>query len=93
MVHSMMQHIEPNYSCIIAQVGPAQRSLIHYFGGIVTTDIYLENNGQSCTYLIYQDIWDADNDIELPWHMIWEGGRAGDKVERYTLYKREIGLN
>ena len=93
MVHSMMKHIEPNYGCIIAQVGPAQRGLIHYFGEIATTDIYIENHGQSCDYLIYQDISGADNHIGLPWHMIWEGGRTGDRVERYRLYKREIGLN
>ena len=93
MVHSMMRHIDPNYDCIIAQVGPAQRGLIQYYGRIVTTDIYIEKNGQSCDYLIYQDHSEADNHIGLPWSMIWEGGRVGDRAERYRLYKREIGLD
>ena len=91
MITSMMMHIDPIHNCVIAQVGPAQRGLIHYYGNIKTTKVYLENDGHSCDYLIYQDRWGAPNDIGLPWSLLWEGGRAGDRSERYRLYKREAG--
>ena len=91
MIASMMMHIDPIHNCVIALVGPAQRGLIHYYGNIKTTKVYLENDGHSCDYLIYQDRWGTPNDIGLPWSLIWEGGRAVDRSERYRLYKREAG--
>ena len=57
MITSMMMHIAPIHNCVIAQVGPTQRGLIHYYGNIKTTKVYLENDGHSCDYLIYQGRW------------------------------------
>jgi hypothetical protein len=37
---SMAASINTQYNCVIAQVGPAQRSLIHYHASIETTDVY-----------------------------------------------------
>jgi len=89
MVKSIMLQLDAEHDCIITQVGPAQRGLIQYFGGIETTNIYLDNNSQNCNYLIYQDRQDDDNHIGAPWELIWEGGRSGDRDERYRLYKRD----
>ncbi len=87
---SMAASINTQYNCVIAQVGPAQRSLIHYHASIATTDVYEERDGKVCDYLIHQDQWDSQNTIGLPWLLIWEGGRSGDKSERYRLYRREL---
>lgn len=89
MVKSMVSNLDIERDCLITQVGPAQRGLIHYFGKIKTTDVYLDNNSQTCEYLIYQGRWDDDNHIGSPWSLIWEGGRSGDRSERYRLFKRE----
>jgi MFS family permease len=92
MVKSIMSQLDTAQDCIITQVGPAQRGLIEYFGGIKTTNIYLDNNSQHCNYLIYQDRWDDDNHIGPPWELIWQGGRSGDRSERYWLFKRDLRL-
>ena len=89
MIESMTRHINPQHNCIIAQIGPAQRGLVHYFSNLETIDTYKQTEGKSCDYLIHQDRWDNDDSIDLPWRLVWEGGRPGDTAERYRLYKRE----
>ncbi len=90
MVRSITSNLDIERDCIITQVGPAQKGLIAYFGEIETTDIYLDNENQNCNYLVYQDRWDDDHQIGSPWSLIWEGGRPGDRTERYRLFRREM---
>jgi len=92
MALEMRAHMPKKYNCIISQdVGDAQRAMLDYFGGIVTSQIYSRAGTQSCDLLITQDRWDDDSDIGVPWQLIWEGGRAGDRNERYRLYQRTQG--
>ncbi len=89
MVIELSAHMPEKYGCVISQdVGDAQRAMLHYFGGIVTTLIYRRSPEQSCELLITQDRWEDGNTIGEPWRLLWEGGRAGDRHERFRLYER-----
>jgi 4-amino-4-deoxy-L-arabinose transferase-like glycosyltransferase len=92
MVVEMSAHMPQEYKCIISQdVGDAQRAMLDYFGGIVTSQIYSRNGKHSCDLLITQDHWEDGNIIGAPWRLLWEGSRAGDRNERFRLYRREEG--
>ena len=89
MVIELSAHMPEKYGCVISQdVGDAQRAMLHYFGGIVTTLIYRRSPEQSCELLITQDRWEDGNTIGEPWQLLWEGGRSGDRHERFRLYER-----
>ena len=92
MVVQLSSNMPEQYQCVISQdVGNAQRAMLHYFGGIVTTLIYRRSPDQSCDLLITQDRWEDGNVIGEPWQLLWEGGRSGDRHERFRLYQREDG--
>ncbi len=92
MVEELTAHIPSTYQCIISQgVGDAQRAMLHYFGNIVTSQIYTRSGARTCELLITQDQWDDENTIGKPWQLIWEGGRPGDRHERYRLFMRVEG--
>ncbi len=92
MVAEMSAQMPQQYQCIISQgVGDAQRAMPYYFANIVTSQIYTRSGERKCDVLITQDRWDDDNTIGEPWQLIWEGGRAGDRHERYRLFGRTEG--
>jgi hypothetical protein len=41
--------------------------------------------------LITHDQWGDETSIGSPWELMWEGGRPGDRDERYRLYTRPDG--
>lgn len=89
MVVELSARMPQDHECIISQdVGDAQRAMLYYFGDIVTSQIYTRTGDRTCDLLITQDRWDDDNTIGPPWQLIWEGGRAGDRHERYRLFSR-----
>ncbi len=89
MVAELSAHMPDEYRCIISQdVGDAQRAMLYYFGDIVTSQIYTRTGNRNCDLLITQDLWEDANTILEPWQLIWEGTRAGDRHERYRLFKR-----
>lgn len=74
--------------CIISQdVGDSQLAMLDYFGGITTTRLVR----RECDILITQDRWGDESGIGSPWELKWEGGRPGDRDERYRLYTRSDG--
>ena len=90
MVAELVAHLPDKYHCIISQdVGDAQRAMLYYFGNIVTTQVYTRSGKHDCDLLITQDLWEDENTILEPWQLIWEGSRAGDRHERYRLFKRD----
>lgn len=92
MVAEMSAQMPQQYQCIISQgVGDAQRAMLYYFGNIVTSQIYTRSGARNCDLLITQDRWEDGNTIGEPWQLIWEGGRAGDRHERYRLFRRVEG--
>jgi hypothetical protein len=89
MVAELAAHLPDKYRCIISQdVGDSQLAMLYYFGNIVTSPIYTRTGNHDCDLLITQDLWDDDNTIQEPWQLIWEGSRAGDRHERYRLFRR-----
>ncbi|MGD2139550.1 MAG: hypothetical protein PVH25_04070 [Burkholderiales bacterium] len=89
MVADLIAHLPEKYECIISQdVGDAQLAMIYYFGDVVTSEVYTRSHDRTCDLLITQDLWEDENSIQEPWQLIWEGGRAGDRHERYRLFKR-----
>ena len=92
MVVELSAHMPEQYQCVISQdVGDAQRAMLYYFGGISTSQTYSLTGERACDFLITQDHWEDDNVIGAPWQLIWEGSRAGDRHERYRLFRRAKG--
>jgi hypothetical protein len=62
--------------------------MLHYYAGIITHREEIRERRRSCDLLLIQ----GHPRIETPprgnWRKIWEGGRPGDKDERYRLYQR-----
>jgi len=84
----MSATLPEQYQCIISQdVGDSQLAMLDYFGGIATTRVVR----RECDVLITQDRWGDDTAIGPPWALQWEGGRPGDRDERYRLYTRPDG--
>jgi hypothetical protein len=89
MIRDMVKNISAEHSCVLTQVGPAQQGLIEYFGRLKTSSIYPDDASNKCDYLIVQDSWDSGNTIGSPWTIVWEGGRSGDKRERFQLFRKQ----
>ncbi len=88
MVSSLQSALPARYQCIAAQrVGDPQRAMVHYFANIVLRRA--EANGRTeCDLLLVQGRPGAEARPSGAWRKIWEGGRPGDKAERYRLYQR-----
>ncbi|MBI4207189.1 MAG: glycosyltransferase family 39 protein [Betaproteobacteria bacterium] len=91
MVASLQQALPKNYRCISSRdLGESQRAMLHYFGGILTHREEVPARRRSCDLMLLQ----GQPRFEVPprgnWRKIWEGGRPGDKDERYRLYQRVI---
>jgi len=89
MVASLQQALPAKYRCISSrELGESQRAMLHYYAGIVTHREEIKERRRNCDLLLVQ----GHPRIEAPprgnWRKIWEGGRPGDKDERYRLYQR-----
>lgn len=74
------------YNCVAGtNLGLGQRAMLHYFGDIIVGS----QPNPVCDLMLVQ----GTPEVELfqpgeRWKKIWEGGRPGDKNERYRLYRR-----
>jgi hypothetical protein len=89
MVASLQQALPAKHRCISSrELGESQRAMLHYYAGIITHREEIRERRRSCDLLLIQ----GHPRIETPprgnWRKIWEGGRPGDKDERYRLYQR-----
>ena len=86
MVISLKEALPKKYDCIGGErLGDAQRAMLQYFGDIKTR----RNARHVCDWLLVQGNRVAKSvENETEWQKIWEGGRTGDKLERYRLYQR-----
>jgi 4-amino-4-deoxy-L-arabinose transferase-like glycosyltransferase len=86
MVASLKRSLPAKHGCIGGEhLGDGQRAMLQYFGDIITR----RNARNSCDLLLVQGQRVARPlQDETQWEKIWEGGRTGDKVERYRLYQR-----
>lgn len=89
MVTELGRALPKQYSCLAGRdLGESQRAMLHYFGGIVAQR---EENARQrrCELLLVQGHPAQEASPGAGWRKIWEGGRPGDKVERYRLYRRQ----
>jgi 4-amino-4-deoxy-L-arabinose transferase-like glycosyltransferase len=77
--------------CIDANVGPAQRASLAYYGQLPFSRI----DSAACDYVLTQDSVRTRDDRETRqgfdvtgWTMLWEGRRATDRDERFRLYRK-----
>jgi 4-amino-4-deoxy-L-arabinose transferase-like glycosyltransferase len=89
MVVSLQQALPKKHGCIASRdLGEAQRAMLHYFGDILTRREEASDGDRRCDLLLVQGHPQAET-APRGWKKIWEGGRPGDKDERYRLYRRE----
>jgi 4-amino-4-deoxy-L-arabinose transferase-like glycosyltransferase len=86
MVADLKQHIPVKHNCITgAYIGDSQRAMLQYFGDITP----LPESRRACDLVLIQgDRLDRPPGKARQWKKIWEGGRTGDKNERFRLYQR-----
>jgi 4-amino-4-deoxy-L-arabinose transferase-like glycosyltransferase len=89
MVTSLQQALPGRHGCISSRnLAETQRAMLHYYAGIITYREEIRERRRSCNLMLVQ----GTPRIEVPprgnWRKIWDGGRPGDKDERYRLYQR-----
>jgi 4-amino-4-deoxy-L-arabinose transferase-like glycosyltransferase len=89
MVASLQQALPEKHRCISSRnLGETQRAMLHYYAGITTYREEIRERRRNCNLMLVQ----GSPRVEAPprgnWRKIWDGGRPGDKDERYRLYQR-----
>jgi 4-amino-4-deoxy-L-arabinose transferase-like glycosyltransferase len=87
------ENLSTLYRCIDSNVGPSQRASFAYFGGIHFAGF----SEQDCDVLLVQsnrrsptkanDL--AEQRSNGKWELMWEGHRAYDKDELFSLYRKK----
>lgn len=86
MVTSLIQALPAKYNCISGeQVGEAQRAMLDYFGQLKVREL----PRPECNLKLVQGTRLDGHLGKGRWVKIWEGGRPGDREERYWLYQRK----
>jgi 4-amino-4-deoxy-L-arabinose transferase-like glycosyltransferase len=86
MVTQLKSALPKHYNCIgRIGLGNSQRAMLHYFGNITTR----YDSHHTCDLVLVQGAHNIEPlGTGTIWKKIWEGGRPGDKAERYRLYRR-----
>ena len=85
MVASLAEALPAQHDCIASRyLGDGQKAMLHYFGNILTQP----GMESTCDLLLMQGNLSKTDQQQGNWQTIWTGGRRGDKVERYYLYRR-----
>jgi 4-amino-4-deoxy-L-arabinose transferase-like glycosyltransferase len=87
-VFTQLQSALPrSYGCVSSRnLGEPQRAMLQYFVGVVTYREEVPERRRACDLLLVQRHPAADWP-HLTAELLWEGGRLGDTVERYRLYR------
>ena len=86
---ALQQALPKQYDCVSSRdLGESQRAMLHYFAGVVTHREEISARRRACDLLLVQGHPLVDSPPRGAWKKIWEGGRPGDKDERYRLYRR-----
>jgi hypothetical protein len=76
--------------CIASRnLGDSQRAMLYYYADVITRRAESPADTRACSLLLVQGSPRVEAWVEPGWRKIWEGGRAGDKSERYRLYRRD----
>ncbi|MBM3395712.1 MAG: hypothetical protein FJY37_13995 [Betaproteobacteria bacterium] len=77
------------HNCVASEgLGPNQRAMLHYFGGLVTERRENPAARRDCTLLLIQSTHARPNDPGKEWNPLFSGARPGDKKELYQLFAR-----
>jgi 4-amino-4-deoxy-L-arabinose transferase-like glycosyltransferase len=79
--------LPPAYECIVTRhVGESERSMLQYFGGLVMVreESGMERSG--CRVLLVETRSIEERDAADRHNLLWEGGRRGQRAERFLLY-------
>jgi 4-amino-4-deoxy-L-arabinose transferase-like glycosyltransferase len=77
--------------CVASRnLGEAQRALLHYHAGIRTQRQEVRKSSTECDVLLVQGVIRDEPAPGAGWRKIWEGGRPGDKVERFRVFQRNF---
>lgn len=90
VITSLQQSLPSQYQCISSRgLGETQRAMLEYYAGIITqrSDI---SGTVDCDLLLVQSRTRDPPSVGGGWGKIWEGGRPGDRNERYYLYQRPV---
>lgn len=89
VARSLQASLPKHHACISSRgLGDAQRAAFDYHAGIVTQRAESGHRGD-CPLLLTQD--NSGRPEASPgasWKKIWEGHRAGDRVEKFRLYAK-----
>jgi 4-amino-4-deoxy-L-arabinose transferase-like glycosyltransferase len=86
MVVSLKKAMPKHYLCVSGEgVGEAQRAMLQYFADVTVREL----PRKECDLKLVQSKGTSSQSEDTKrWKKIWEGGRSGDKGERYWLYQR-----
>lgn len=85
----MQKSLPAQYRCVASRhLGETQRAMLHYYANIISRREEVTTEASQCDVLLTQGTTREEPAVPRQWRKIWEGGRPGDKVERYRLYQR-----
>ena len=85
MIVSLSEVLPDKYECIASRyLGDSQKAMLHYFGNILTQP----GREGTCDLLLTQGNLSKTDQRRGYWKMLWNGGRPGEKLDRYYLYQR-----
>ena len=86
---SMQQSLPATFNCVASRnLGESQRAMAHYYANLITQREEVAKRRPDCDLLLLQGLVREEPTVDSGWRKLWEGGRPGDKVERYRLYQR-----
>ena len=84
MVTSLSAALPEKHDCIASRyLGDAQKSMLHYFGNILT----MPGGELKCGLLLTQGNLSRSDQRQGNWKIVWTGGRRGQTSDRYYLYQ------
>lgn len=86
MIDDLTAHLPAGYHCITrSRIGTSEQAMLEYFGRFK----WSSRDVARCDLLLVQgDRIARPIEDEIGWEKIWEGGRQGERNERFRLYQR-----
>ena len=89
MVIELTEKVPSDINCIARyQIGEPQRAMLHYFGGITTSQLKEDKTQRPCELLLIRGKLIETHLSPKNWEKIWSGNRPNDLGEQYRLYKQ-----
>jgi 4-amino-4-deoxy-L-arabinose transferase-like glycosyltransferase len=87
VAHQAAAALPPGTDCVQSNVTPAQRASFAFFGRLPFNGV----EQRACQVMLLQDNIKVRAQQQQPgpqWQLLWEGGRASDRSERFRLFRR-----